>query len=279
MERLACDPFVRFAGAVSWRGESADAAIAYDCRLFYVRAGTGTVAVGGEDIPLRPSDLLYIPPAVPYLLRGEPRLDLWAVNFDFSHAAAGRDAPLSPALRSLFRPEEVTEYPPAAFAKATVCRGARFAVPALENMLREKEFSFSYADEMASALLRQILLGIMRRQNDPLSSKEEQTVRDMIAYIDLHCTELAENGDLAAVFSYHSYYLNRIFKKSTGETIHSYLLRARVRYACSLLLTEPVPVAAVAQRAGFVNVAHFSKVFRRYCGLTPSEYRKERHLI
>jgi AraC-like DNA-binding protein len=64
-----------------------------------------------------------------------------------------------------------------------------------------------------------------------------------------------------------------IFRETMGASFGQFSLRARVGYAAHCLLTSDLPVAAIAQRAGFVDASHFHRYFVKFYGRTPREYR------
>ena len=64
-----------------------------------------------------------------------------------------------------------------------------------------------------------------------------------------------------------------LFTKATGVTPHQYVLRARIDSAKLLLKDEGLSIAEVSRLTGFRTQEHFSKVFRKIAGATPSEFR------
>ena len=71
-------------------------------------------------------------------------------------------------------------------------------------------------------------------------------------------------------------YLGKIFKKETGENFTQYVMRNRIETARQLLKDRPdYRTFEIAERSGFGdNPQYFSQVFKKYTGLTPSEYRQ-----
>ena len=89
---------------------------------------------------------------------------------------------------------------------------------------------------------------------------------------ELHLTELAA---LARLSDDH---FRRAFKAAVGPTPHQYVLAQRIAHTQGLLERSAVPIAAVAQAAGFRGPSHFAAVFRQRVGISPSEWRaKRRH--
>ena len=84
---------------------------------------------------------------------------------------------------------------------------------------------------------------------------------------------LAKMGETAALSTAH---FSQMFRKSTGESPHQFVLRHRVERAKELLRAPDARVLDVALACGFKRQQHFARIFRRVCGASPTEYRRER---
>jgi AraC family transcriptional regulator len=86
---------------------------------------------------------------------------------------------------------------------------------------------------------------------------------------DLRLCEMAQAVELSTA------YFSRMFRKSTGETPHQFLLRQRLERAKLMLRSADGRVLDVAVACGFKSQQHFAQVFRQVCGVSPTEYRQE----
>src|SRR5258705_2156823 len=66
----------------------------------------------------------------------------------------------------------------------------------------------------------------------------------------------------------------RMFRKSTGETPHQFVLRQRLERAKSMLRAPDARILDVAVACGFKTQQHFAQVFRDAWGVSPTEYRQ-----
>jgi transcriptional regulator GlxA family with amidase domain len=71
-----------------------------------------------------------------------------------------------------------------------------------------------------------------------------------------------------------AYHFLRTFEQCTGVTPHQYVLRARLRQAATLLVTESRKVIDVALDSGFGDVSNFNRAFRTEFGMSPRSYRQ-----
>ena len=86
---------------------------------------------------------------------------------------------------------------------------------------------------------------------------------------DLGLDEMAETAGLSTA------HFSQMFRKSTGESPHQFVLRHRVERAKELLRTSEARILDVAVACGFKSQQHFARIFRRMCGASPTEYRLE----
>ena len=81
--------------------------------------------------------------------------------------------------------------------------------------------------------------------------------------------------DMAQSVELSTAHFSRMFRKSTGESPHHFVLRHRVERAKEMLRAAEARVLDVAVGCGFKTQQHFARVFRRMCGVSPTEYRRE----
>ncbi|MNL58409.1 Arabinose operon regulatory protein [compost metagenome] len=77
---------------------------------------------------------------------------------------------------------------------------------------------------------------------------------------------------MAATLGYHRAHLSKAFKQKTGLSPKQYLLKMRLDKAKSLL-TGTLTIDQVASSVGFNDALYFSRQFRKFSGMSPSEYR------
>jgi AraC family transcriptional regulator len=80
--------------------------------------------------------------------------------------------------------------------------------------------------------------------------------------------------DMAQSVELSTAHFARMFRKSTGETPHQFVLRHRIERAKVMLRAPGERVLDIAVACGFKNQGHFARVFRQMCGAGPMEYRQ-----
>jgi AraC family transcriptional regulator len=93
------------------------------------------------------------------------------------------------------------------------------------------------------------------------------------AFVDEHLAEAMHVDQLAGEVHMSPFHFARMFKQTTGQSPHLYVVSQRIERAKALLRDSEVPLIAIAAQTGFRTQGHFTGVFRRYTGLTPRVFR------
>ena len=101
----------------------------------------------------------------------------------------------------------------------------------------------------------------------------EATVQAAMDYIESHSAEKFSLKAISEALFINGSYLLRLFKSHTGQTLLSYHNRVRCDRARALLRDTELSVSEVGEAVGFVSSAHFSHVFKKTTGMTPTECR------
>ena len=80
--------------------------------------------------------------------------------------------------------------------------------------------------------------------------------------------------ELSELASWAPTHLICVFKKHTGYTYLQFSLWTKMNYAVGLIENTVTPISEILEKTGFYNATHFSKMFKKYCGISSTEYRK-----
>ena len=107
------------------------------------------------------------------------------------------------------------------------------------------------------------------------TSRNRHSVIEKIRhYFGEHMAEGLNCEDLAEYVMLNPVYLNRIFKKETGKSFSEFLQNERLNRAKLLLKNQNLTVADVALDVGYTSFSYFSRMFRKFTGVSPNQYRK-----
>ena len=101
----------------------------------------------------------------------------------------------------------------------------------------------------------------------PTKQKRERLTYRIMDYINEH---YAEPLTLKKISEVH---LSHCFKKDAGLSPMQYMMQRRIGEAQSKLIETSQPIQDIGEELGFASSAHFSKMVKKYVGITPKEYR------
>ena len=135
-------------------------------------------------------------------------------------------------------------------------------------------FLDSVEQAMAVALVkdRAIRHRLVQVYRGGLGSARLRRIRELVhakMEEDLSLDEMAQSVGLSTA------HFARMFRKSTGETPHKFVLRQRLERAKAMLRAPDARVLDVAVACGFKTQQHFAQVFRDVWGVSPTEYRQD----
>ena len=100
-------------------------------------------------------------------------------------------------------------------------------------------------------------------------------IQKVVNYICLNLGNDLSLKCLAEEYSVNPSYLSALFKKEMGMTITAFINEQRMKQAVLYLNSTSLRIQTIATEVGFTDLNYFSKVFKKYTGITPSDYRKK----
>ena len=98
-------------------------------------------------------------------------------------------------------------------------------------------------------------------------------IRSVVNYINQHLSSELSLATLAAEFDKNASYLSNEFKKEVGDTLTTYINKHRILASLRYFNTTDMSVAKY-QRRRLHHMGYFSRLFRKYVGQSPREYKK-----
>ncbi len=140
------------------------------------------------------------------------------------------------------------------------------------------------AQQLVKNYIEELLILLIRNNNKSnnvqlFSSKEslfEQLSKNIITYLNENIYSALTLESICAHFHFSKNYLNNIFKSFTNSSIMQYYNALKINEA-KRLLRENVSISGVAHMLKMDSPNYFIKFFKRYTGLTPSQYRSNKN--
>ena len=228
----------------------------------YCVKGGGWCELAGRLHTARAGDLLVLLPDTPHTC-GAHLSNPWTIHWA---QAAGEN------LREYLNELGVSAQAP------LVSMGEDLRLPRLFNeVLRTLEQGVSFLNLLHASHALAHLLAVMIRQRHEQTrdtSDSVQKVAEGITYMSEHLDQPMRVSALAALANLSPAHFSVLFKQQTGCAPRDYLHLLRIHRACQLLRSSTFNVKEIAARLGYQDQFHFSRQFKAFQGISPSEYRE-----
>ncbi|WP_407270903.1 AraC family transcriptional regulator [Radiobacillus sp. PE A8.2] len=243
--------------------------------IMYVISGQCIVEVEDTVFHMRKGQYIFIDSEVPHRLFVDNTQSCRMLNLEFVLTQTSRTFPSIKHLAT--ENESIKE-----FFKHNQLFILLKDVNGVYNTLKSlvMELDDSNADNylMIHILLSQLFLQIARNAKDAKSKTPQQTdlnVKKIVNHLHQNYDYDIKMKDLATLTHLHPSYLHKIFKEAMNCSVVEYLTKVRMEKAKMLLSQTDISVTSVSDYIGLNSSQYFSKVFKKYTGVSPIEYRKK----
>jgi AraC-like DNA-binding protein len=153
------------------------------------------------------------------------------------------------------------------------------AVTNAENSLKEiiENFGTNNPKKLLSALGKLYEFCAFLPTKEPQFSDISSKIWPAVEYIEAHCAEKIDVQTLADLCFMSQAQLRRYFKHQYQMSPITYKNRSRIEKSKQMLLYGVADITNIAERLGFDSVYSFSKIFKMYAGITPSDFAKNKN--
>ncbi len=152
---------------------------------------------------------------------------------------------------------------------------ARFAdkevqliIDAYDESMKNKRLK---TPDRAEVYLRLLLMKLedlsKRKQISPLTEKIQ-------SYLEDNIEKRITLEEIGGYTNFSPIYSATLFKREVGETVISYFNRLKIERAKVLIIENQMPLCRVAESLGFDDYNYFSRLFKKICGYSPSQYKR-----
>lgn len=113
-----------------------------------------------------------------------------------------------------------------------------------------------------------------RQSLPPTSSK--LYIKKATEYIEENYSSDISVNEIANHLGFNRSYLYKLFKKELGISVQDFITQTKIRISCSLLKHTDLSIKLIAISINYNSIA-YSRAFKKYIGMTPTQYRKTNH--
>ncbi len=245
--------------------------------LIHIRESTGYRFVGDSVEPFGPGDLILLGPNLPHCMKSAPEFE--------NGTARERVKAAIVQFEEDFLSHGLSHYPQFVSVKKLLedsRLGVYFRSPAREitDLIDRipRDTGFPQILDLLTLLHR--LSGTSRKRFiasrsyfDSIPEFPEGRIGKILAYLSNNYTKELTIKEAASVGAMNPSAFCRYFREKTGRTFKQYVLEMRIGYACKLLGLGRMNIGEVGMECGFNSSIHFNRVFRKFTGMSPTEYR------
>lgn len=225
-------------------------------QILYCAKGSGTLLLGGEKRTMQPCSAVFLPAGCSH--EYYPDGDVWDIRWV---------VPCGSAIDGLLTELNLT--------KAQIYPLSD--VKTLDHHLRKMHEALVgdqlYGNHRAAGYLYDFLIEFNRLITSTASSYASPAVVRSIDYIDDNYARSITMEELCDVSGVSKQHLCRLFRSALSARPMEYIAKRRIQAAKQLLSETDMSVEEIAEETGFCTGSYFTKLFRRYEGLTPSQFR------
>jgi AraC-like DNA-binding protein len=228
-----------------------------------VVAGRGELIIGNQPSVILESGAIFVyGPGISYRMLSDPAKPLVKYFVDFKGSRA-----LSLLRKANFPPGTSTHvFPPAAVAEI------------FDRLIDAGLDPGPNAPRRTALILEDLILGcadwrIPHGASQSVAYTTFRRCRDIIDGLDRKGTVIRSIAATARACHINSAYLSRLFQRFARMAPHQYLTRLRMEAVTARLLQPDSLIKEVAEEFGFADPYHFSRAFKRFHGIAPSEFR------
>ncbi|MBO5453406.1 MAG: AraC family transcriptional regulator [Clostridia bacterium] len=144
----------------------------------------------------------------------------------------------------------------------------------IKEMYTEYLDKYSGYDTVLKGYLSVLLTFIFRKMVH-IKTINENVISGISKFIENNLDKKLSLEMLATKCFYSPKYFSRIFKDCYGMTVTEFIQKARIEEGCRLLTESLLPIDEIGRSVGYYDNVRFYKYFKKYCGVTPGEYRRK----
>ncbi|MBF4483746.1 MULTISPECIES: AraC family transcriptional regulator [unclassified Flavobacterium] len=250
-----------------------------ELELVYVKESFGKRIIGNSVMPFEPGDMVFLGSDLPHVwlndemyYQGISTLKANAIVVYFSKDIFG------PAFYELKETQKINElFFQAGKGISIIGKTNKQIAKKLEKLLLKKDFEVIIGLFEILSLLSESEDRIYIN-NEAYSTAHKDAKKDRLSEVFQYVNENYKKDivlvEIAAIANMTPTSFCRMFRLKTKKSFVEYLNEIRVSKACKFLLETDLSMSEIAYECGYKTASNFNKLFKKFMGMTPSEFKK-----
>ncbi|SEN05811.1 AraC family transcriptional regulator [Paenibacillus sp. OV219] len=259
----------------------------YDFQLLYVKHGELRATIEGEaSLKVRAGSLLILPPWLHHRIEvlSEPYAELLGVHFDFFETSEVTYSILvdeqAPNVELLCHIPYLQDKP--IFMELLFNTVSPRIISLLENIIQEWNEKQQGYEVICSGLMVHLITLLVRHQNERRGlshPKYEKQLLQLAEEIRSDFSRRWTSAEMAKYLNVHEDYMSRQFKSMMGIGPKKFVQSVRHQEAKRLLRETDQTIESISAAVGYEDFHYFSRIFKRWEGMSAMQFRKLSRMI
>ncbi len=115
----------------------------------------------------------------------------------------------------------------------------------------------------------------MTKTDEQIQADYKNRINRVFEFIDENLESDLSLNTVSEIAFFSPFHFHRVFKFITGETLNGYVTRRRIEKSASDLLHKNITATEIAHKYGFSDNSSYSRTFKKYFGVNPTEFKKQ----
>jgi len=115
----------------------------------------------------------------------------------------------------------------------------------------------------------------MATSDKEIQAEYRNRINRVFEFIDNHLASNLSLNNVSEIAYFSPFHFHRVFKFITGETLNEYITRQRIEKSALDLLHKNISISEISHKFGYSDNSSFSKTFKKYYGISPTEFKKQ----
>lgn len=247
-------------------------------KLIYIIDGTGVQFIGNNRFNYRKGNLFLITPQDVHSFEVVTRTKFFFLRFEDSFIAPKNNKEKDMVQHVDYILQNASHRPGCILKnKADKPFIALLVESILNELENEQLYHHKIIEQIVNTMITIVARNIALKLPKNIKETTGETVLEILHYIQQNIFEpkMLKAEKLSVHFGISIHYLGKYFKKQTGETLQGYISNYKLRLIETRLLHSDMRINEIAYELNYTDESHLNRAFKKFKGISPSEYRKQ----